>query len=129
MRTRFLLPFSAICIGLPVMVFLLPRLLLTRSLPDSIGQFEQWRPTPTDIQRAVGINTAGHFSDARHVQFAHMFQKRFRDNQKAVGVSFSSDDGIKAKFAATIPRWDMAAVALQLHREAKEVFGKNYNVD
>lgn len=129
MPKRYLLPLSALCIGLPLIVFVLPRLLIGKPLADSIGQYQQWQPTPEDIRKAVGVISNGSYSDDSHTRFAKMFQERFRSNQKAVGVTFFADDGIKAKFAATIPRWDMAAVSLQLHREAKEVFRRNVNVD
>lgn len=129
MLTRYLVPLGAVCIGLPVMVFVLPRLLIGKPIPDSIGDFDRWSPSPSDIRQAVGSGTDGIYSDNRHTTFARMFQQRFRNNQKAVGVSFAPNGIVKAKFAASIPRWDMAAVALQLHREAKEVFGRDFRVD
>jgi hypothetical protein len=125
---RFLVPLGALCVGLPVMVFVLPRLLIGTPLPDSIGEHTQWHPTPDEIRTSVGIGDSP-ASDIRHRHFASMFQQRFRNNQKAVGISFAPDGAVTAKFAATIPRWDMASVALDLHREAKEIFGRSVNVN
>jgi hypothetical protein len=129
MLKRFLLPFSALCIGLPVILFVLPRLLAARPIQDSIGEFTQWEPSPARIRREVGPGPAGVYTDERHKHFAQMFQYRFRNNGKAVGISFVSDRRIRAKFAASIPRWDMASVSLDLHREARDVFRRDYEVD
>jgi hypothetical protein len=129
MQSRFLVPFSALCVGLPVIVLVLPRLLIPQPVGDSIGDYVQWEPSAAQIRQAVGGSSAGPYTDERHKQFAKMFQARFRNKGKAVGISFSSDHGVRAKFAASIPRWDMAAVSLDLHREASVVFDRDINVD
>ncbi len=129
MQRRYIVPFGTLCLGLPVLVFLFPRLMVGGPTPDSIGPFENWSPSVDTIRAAVGAGPGGVCNDSRHTQFARMFQQRFRDNQKAVGVSFASEHRIKAKFAATIPRWDMASVAMELHREASEVFGRSFEID
>ena len=104
MRSRYLWPFGSLCIGLPVLAYVLPRLLTGGVRPDSIGHFDGWEPSAETIRKAVGVGSAGEYSDSRHVMFAQMFQQRFRSNDKAVGISFASNNRMKAKFAATIPR-------------------------
>jgi hypothetical protein len=129
MRSRYLWPFGSLCVGLPVLVFFVPRLLAGGIRPDSIGHFDGWEPSAETIRKAVGVGSNTEYNDGRHVMFAQMFQQRFRSNDKAVGITFVSNDRMKAKFAATIPRWDMAHVASQLHKEAKELFGHSYTID
>ena len=129
MRSRYLLPFGSLCVGLPVLVYFVPRLLVGGIRSDSIGHFDGWEPSAAAIRKAVVPGPDSAFNDQRHIKFAQMFQQRFRNNQKAVGISFVSNDRIKAKFAATIPRWDMAHVATELHDEVKSVFGQGYKID
>ena len=129
MRYRYLVPLGGLCVIMPAVCFFLPRAFSGAPGEDSIGRFDDWNPTPQTIRQEVGPGNAGSYLDDRHRKFAAMFQKRFRSHDKAVGVKFSSNDRIKLMCAALIPRWDMAQVGAQLHREAEDVFGKNYTVD
>jgi hypothetical protein len=97
--------------------------------PDIGAASRAWPPTPAAIARAVGPAGAGSYLDARHRQFADMFKQRYRDQQIAVGVRFMSDTRVKLMCAALIPRWDMAHIAMELRREAKDVFGMPFDVD
>ena len=125
MRFRQALPMVGILCVVPSMYFLFPR----KPDTDSIGDFESWAPSPTEIANAVGPGRGGRFDDARHVEFAQLFQQRFRGHSLAVGLKFMDSHTLKAMFAPTIPRWDMARVAVQAEGEARKVFGENLNVD
>jgi len=100
-----------------------------RPTSDSVGVYSDWQPTPEQIRHDVGVGSGDDFSDNRHTQFAKLFQQRFRNNQKAVGVRFEGQSLITAKFAATIPRWDMASVSLELQKEANQVFQHPHDVN
>ena len=129
MQTRYIVPVGSLCVGLPTVLFLIPRLMIGTPPEDAIGSFDGWRPTPYAIRQTVRIGPDGAYNDPRHKQFALMFTERFRSNHKAVRITFEPNGKLKAKFAASIPRWDMAHVAIELHREAEGVFKRNYDVD
>ena len=124
MRFRTLLPVGAACAVLPMLYFLFPHY----EDHDNIGEFAEWKPTPAQITQSLGKGT-GQFSDTRHKEFAKIFQQRFRDHEIAVGVHFLNAKTIKLMCGAIVPRWDMARVAAQLHKESYELFGVDYQVD
>jgi hypothetical protein len=126
MRARYIVPVGGLCAVAPIVYLLLPRVV---ERPDGIGEFSDWRPTQQEIAKSVGAGPAGTYTDARHVQFARMFQKRFRGHEIAVAIRFSGDDRLRVSCAAVIPRWDMAAVAAAAHQESKELFGRGITVD
>jgi len=96
---------------------------------DPIGPFDGFRPTADEIAAELGEGRPAAFDDDRQRRFADLFRRRFRDRQHAVGVRFLPDGRIKAMFAPSIPRWDMARVAISLHEEARRVFGRTHDVD
>ena len=129
MRNRYLVPLGGLCVVGPTLWFLIPRAFSVPVSEDSLGAFDDWAPTPQAIRALVRPGGGGSFTDDRHKTFAAEFQKRFRSHDKAIGVRFDGDDHLKLMCAALIPRWDMAQVALQLHHEAEDIFGKSYDID
>jgi hypothetical protein len=129
MRYRYLVPLGGLCVVVPAVCFFLPRAFSGSPSEDSLGPFDDWSPTPQAIRQEVGPGSGGSYSDERHRKFATIFQKRFRSHDKAIGVRFTSNNRIKLMCAALIPRWDMAQVGVQLHREAEDIFGKSYTID
>jgi len=126
MRLRFLLPLCAVFVIIPLAFFLQNR---PSESPGEFFGIENWRPNKQDIAVQVGRGAVGTYTDDRHMQFARMFQQRYRDNQQAIGLKFVDENTIKLMCAALVPRWRMAQIALQAYQEARELFGKEYNVD
>ena len=98
-------------------------------LDEHVGSDSLWHPNAEEISAQVGPGQAGTFDDVRHIKFSNLFKQRYRDNSQAIGVKFIADDRIKAMFAPIIPRWDMAKVAVKLQKEARGIFGRDYQVD
>jgi hypothetical protein len=99
--------------------------------PDSegVGDFRTWEPSVQEVVVRVGRALGGRFDDERHTRFTQMFQDRFRAHDLAVGLKFIDNNTLKAMFAPTIPRWDMARVAVQAESEAFALFGRSIRVD
>lgn len=136
MRRRFLLPVGGMLACLPIVYFAAPPVVSTiqtltlRGMldDDGLGKFDGWRPAPKEIAAAVGVGS-GTYKDSRHQKFADLFKKRFRDNGVAIGARFDSDSKLRVMCAATIPRWDMARVALRAREEATNIFARPVDVD
>lgn len=126
MRLRLILPLCAVVVIVPLAFFWQNR------SPDATEEFagiENWRPNKQEIAERVGKGPAGTYTDDRHTQFAKMFQQRYRDNQQAIGLRFMNDNTLKLMCTALVPRWRMAQIAVQAHQEARELFGKDFNID
>lgn len=101
---------------------------------DQFSEETSWQPDPAAIQRTIGAPTpAGDdYKDARHTQFAQLFQKRYRDHQPeaiAVGLHFLSNDSIKLLCPARFEPWNTDRLAMSAAQEAHQAFGKSFNVD
>jgi hypothetical protein len=138
MRLRQWLSIGGCCALVPIAYFAVPGLSDTVHGYSRLSQADQtgireaatWEPKPEEIASAVVVGQPGDYTDARHTQFASMFQQRYRGHSLAVAVRFLSNTRIKVLCAAVMPRWDMARVALQIHEEAQKVFGgTDYEVD
>src|SRR2546421_12643027 len=125
MRVRVALPMVAVVCLVPGLYFLIPR----KAETEGVGDFETWTPTPKEIAREVRIGVGGRFDDERHARFTRLLQERFRQHEHAIGMKFLDDHTLKAMFAPTIPKWDMARVAVQAQKEASTVFGHKMDVD
>src|SRR5690349_16676017 len=104
MRIQRVVPIFGVAAVFPILYFLFPR----SDDAESIRDFTGWRPTPQEIAKTVGTGADDKYGDARHQQFAQMFQKRYRSQEHAVGLRFTAPGRIRAMFAPVIPRWDMA---------------------
>jgi hypothetical protein len=96
------------------------------------SSFADWPPTPTDIVRELGTNQPGVYTDARHQRFTEMIKHRYRFGRvpaMAVGLKFESNTRLKLLCAASIPRWHMSRLAVQVFKECQMVFGKDYEID
>jgi hypothetical protein len=102
---------------------------------DQFSEETSWQPDAATIQRAIGApNPAGaeDIKDARHVQFAQLFQKRYRDHQPeaiAVGLHFLNKDTIKLLCPARFEPWNTDRLAMSAWQEARRAFGKSFDVD
>jgi hypothetical protein len=124
-RARILLPLGGAFAIMPLVYLLLPRSLV---IPDSVGDHSGWSPTAVEIESRIGRG-GGRYDDARHVEFAKAFQQRFRSHYLAIGARFTGEGRIRLKCGAMVPRWDMASVAMELKKEADDIFDGNYDID
>lgn len=129
MRSRFLVPFGMLGIGVPAILFLVPRAFYAHTSPDYIGSFDTWSPTPAQIAREVGPIKIGVSEAAQRERFRSLFQERYRSHEQAVGVHFTGPHSMKLMFAALIPRWDMAHVAIAAYREARQDLHQSLDID
>lgn len=96
------------------------------------SSFSDGTPTPAEIVRELGTNQPGVHTDERHQRFIEMFKQRYRFGRApalAVGLKFESDTRVKLLCSASIPRWHMSRLAVQVFKECQMVFGKVVEVD
>ncbi len=125
MKLRVIVPSVALAGAVPLVYLFMPH----SNASEEISATESWHPTHVEIVAAIGKGHGGTYNDRKHLQFARMFQQRYRDRDHAVGVKFLPNGKIKAMFAPLIARWDMAKVAVDARIEAGDVFGEEYPVD
>ena len=129
MRSRYLLPVGALLGAAAALPFAFPRFIL-RASADPFATSDSWHPTLLEIERSVGMTGPGKYDDDRHLAFAQMFQGRYRHHEdQAFGVKFDGEHDLRLMGGSQIPRWQLARVAMELRREAKTVFGTDYDVD
>jgi hypothetical protein len=87
-----------------------------------------WEPTLQSISGSLG-EAGGVWNDARHREFGDRFTERFRTHRIPVRARYIARNLIQLQCGATIPRWEMSRIAVQLHDEAKALFGENSDVD
>jgi hypothetical protein len=102
---------------------------------DQLSGLVSWQPDAGALRQALAP-TAGKAGTpdetARHRQFAHLFQNRFRNHQPpiAVGMRFVEEiHRIKLMCPARMEPWDMDRVALCAWQETHNVFGRAYDID
>lgn len=129
MAVRHLAVLGVLLAAAGLFIFAYPRF-RPRAAADSIASSSAWPPSYGEIRARVGDSGRGEFDDSRHNLFAAMFQDRYRQHRhQAYGVKFDGPREIRLMGDAQIPRWEMARVALELHREATEVFHSPFDVD
>jgi hypothetical protein len=94
---------------------------------DPENDFANWQPTADVIRQSLRDATPAQ----REQAFAQLFQQRFRKHEpgKAIGVHFMDDGKIHLLTPARLEPWNINRIALMLHRETLQDFGKNYDIN
>ncbi len=115
-----------------LLAFALGYLYYSQTIKSRSSSFSDWSPTPTEIVRELGTSQPGVYTDERHQRFTEMIKQRYRFGRVpalAVGLKFESDTRVKLLCSASIPRWHMTRIAVQVFKECQTVFGKTVEID
>ncbi len=91
-----------------------------------------WAPSPSVIQQEVDTaRLKSNSKDSAELRsiFIMDFQKRYRSNGLAVAVRFGPQGKVRLMCGATVPRWQMARIAMSLHSELVAIFGSVGDID
>ena len=128
MNRRGVVAGIVILLGLGGTVFLF----LNRSGEPDSADFSQWKPSPATLKQEVGPAKSDRRGEAlRRDKFIRLFQNRFREHNppRAVGIKFESDNMLFLKCEAGMSPWDRDKVATMLWNEARDAFGKSFEMD
>ncbi|HZT43149.1 MAG TPA: hypothetical protein VFA07_13350 [Chthonomonadaceae bacterium] len=123
---------SALVIPVGLLLYFWHERAVDASLTDD---FATWPPSPAAILASVGPVPAHpgkeDIHDARHKQFAALFQKRYRDHTPAVavGLHFLSPHMIKLLTPARMETYNIDRIAVSAWHESKVAFGHEFDID
>ena len=129
MKIRFVLVCASLAILAPLLVLRANSSRQRMIESDVVGDYSEWHPTSAEIEAQLINRPANVNSDKKADTFVDMFKQRFRSHDIAISVRRLAPDKFKLMCAATIPRYEMSRMAVDLGNEAFKILGHHVDID